>query len=383
MFSLFNSYKLGNILDKIIFICLILYTFTFLLDIKINFLTTAFAFSFVKLLFIHPKINISVKHIYFIALFTICIFISMLCNDVHDLTSINILEYKSRFISPLIGILIIFLFDFTKRRIIYIISGFSLSLFFNALVVLYQFSQVGGAGRLVGFASTYMLLGAINLLILPIIFTLALKKSSLPLYLRIFFALTTLINIPAIIIENTRIAYIGIFISFLLVIVLSLKTKKQIFIASLGFILLACSIFAIAPNSMQRLESISDTQYENQSNSERLLMWQSATYMFMDYPIFGVGVGNYHDQYIQKYRSSLSREDQWHPHNVLLNMLSESGLLGGVSFLLLFGYIYYNAIQTWRRTKNIVSLAYLASLTGYTINFFTDSMFSGHNIKAL
>lgn len=382
MFSTSTKYKISNILDKTILSCLILYTLTFLLDIKINFLTTAFAFGIIKLFFIRPKININSKHIYFIALFSICIFLSILFNDVHTLSSINISEYKGRFISPLIGILLVFLFDFTKKRIIYIFSGFSFSLLLNALVVLYQFSQVGAGGRLTGFASSYMLLCAINLLILPIIFTLAIKKSSIPIYLRIFFALTIFINIPAVIIENTRIVYIGIFISFLLIIVLSLKTKKQFFTACLTFLIIAFATFAIAPNSMHRLESITDTRYENQSNSERLLMWQSATNMFIDHPIFGVGIGNYHDQYMEKYRSPLARENQWHPHNVLLDMLSEAGIFGGLGFLLLFGYIYYNTITTWRKTKDIATLAYLSSLLAYTINFFTDSMFSGHNIKA-
>lgn len=54
MLSAISKSKIIDILDKIILSCLILYAFTFLLDININFLTTAFIFGIIKLFFIRP-----------------------------------------------------------------------------------------------------------------------------------------------------------------------------------------------------------------------------------------------------------------------------------------------------------------------------------------
>ena len=68
MLSAISKSKIIDILDKIILSCLILYALTFLLDITINFLTTAFIFGIIKLFFIKPKVKIYSKHFYFIAM---------------------------------------------------------------------------------------------------------------------------------------------------------------------------------------------------------------------------------------------------------------------------------------------------------------------------
>lgn len=376
-----NKSNVINILDKIIFLCCFLYSLTFLTDIKINFLTTAAAFGLIKLIYVRPNIEINTKFFYLVGLFVICTFLSVILNDVSSISGENLSAYKSRFISPLIGILMIFLFKFTEKHILTFLAGLSCSLLLNAFFVIYQFSQ-GMTGRLVGFASNYMLLCAMNILILPIIFFLALYKSNLPNKLRIFFLTTVIVNIPAVVLENTRIVWIALFIVYLMIILVSLKRKRNAFILIVAMIICSGVFFYNSPQSIERFNSITNVSYQNQSNYERLLMWQSAGNMFIEHPFFGVGVGNYHEQYMNNYRSLYSREDQWHPHNVPLAMLSETGIVGGISYFLLFIYLFYNGINTYRKKKNIASFAYLMCLTAYSINCLTDSMFCGHNIKS-
>ena len=380
MSFIYNNTTINNKLDKIISFCLILYAFTFLLDFKINFLTTAFAFGIIKLFFIKPNIKINSKILYFIAAFILCTSLSIFFNDVKSLSLINLTDFKSRFLSPLIGFLLIFLFKFTKQRILILFSSFSFSLLLNAIYIIYQASQ-GESGRLIGFASNYMLLCGINVLILPVIFSLALHKSNIPYKLRLFYLLTALINIPAIILENTRIVWIAIGISYLLIILLALKNKFLSLILILIILFSSFLFFKVSPESIARFNSITNISYQNQSNYERLLMWQSAKNMFIEHPLFGVGIGNYHEQYMNNYRSPYSREDQWHPHNVPLAMLSETGIIGGISYFALFAYLYFHAISSYIQKKNLSSFAYLMCLISYTINCLTDCMFCGYNIK--
>lgn len=380
MSFIYNNTTINNKLDKIISFCLILYAFTFLLDFKINFLTTAFAFGIIKLFFIKPNIKINSKILYFIAAFILCTSLSIFLNDVKSLSLINLTDFKSRFLSPLIGFLLIFLFKFTKQRILILFSSFSFSLLLNAIYIIYQASQ-GESGRLIGFASNYMLLCGINVLILPVIFSLALHKSNIPYKLRLFYLLTALINIPAIILENTRIVWIAIGISYLLIILLALKNKFLSLILILIILFSSFLFFKVSPESIARFNSITNISYQNKSNYERLLMWQSAKNMFIEHPLFGVGIGNYHEQYMNNYRSPYSREDQWHPHNVPLAMLSETGIIGGISYFALFAYLYFHAISSYIQKKNLSSFAYLMCLISYTINCLTDCMFCGYNIK--
>ncbi len=380
MSFIYNNTTINNKLDKIISFCLILYAFTFLLDFKINFLTTAFAFGIIKLFFIKPNIKINSKILYFIAAFILCTSLSIFLNDVKSLSLINLTDFKSRFLSPLIGFLLIFLFKFTKQRILILFSSFSFSLLLNAIYIIYQASQ-GESGRLIGFASNYMLLCGVNVLFLPVILSLALHKSNIPHKLRLFYLLTALINIPAIILENTRIVWIAISISYLLIILFALKNKFLSLFLILIILFSSFLFFKTSPESIARFNSITNVSYQNQSNYERLLMWQSAKNMFIEHPLFGVGIGNYHEQYMNNYRSPYSREDQWHPHNVPLAMLSETGIIGGLSYFALFIYLFYSSISTYLHKKNLSSFAYLICLISYSINCLTDCMFCGYNIK--
>lgn len=370
--------KIISIIDNIIFTCLIVYSLTFLIPMPINLLVTAFIFGLIKLFFIKPKIETHSKHFYFLGLFIICTVMSVIFNE-----NASFSEYRSYYISPLVAILLIFLFEFTKKKALILITLASTVFFINGIYVIYQFYIEGNVGRPVGFADGYMLLCGMNLLILPIIFTLSLSKNNIHKYLRWFFFLTIFINIPAIIFENTRIAWLALFFVFIISICYSIKEKiKKVFMI-IFLIMYSLCCFQVSPSSVQRFETISSTEYKIQSNYERMLMWQSATNMFLDHPLFGVGVGNYHDEYINKYRSPLSREDQWHPHNVLLSMLSQTGIIGGLSYIGLFTYLHYKSISDYKKTRNYITLAYISALTAFCINGLTDCNFVGHNLKEI
>lgn len=384
MISSNSNNKIINILDKIIFSCLIIYSLTFLLDIKINFLTTAFIFGLIKLFFIRPQIQINNKIFHLILLFILCTFLSIVFNDVSSFSTDNISNFKSRFISPLIGIFIIFIYSFNKYNINKIFIGFTFSFFINALAVIYQFFNgdiISPEIRLTGFNNSYMLLCAVNLLILPIIFVLAIHKSNISNKIRLFFLIAILINVPAVIFENTRIVYLGLGVIFPLIILFSIKNKYKAIILIILLSLYSYTCFQISPTSTQRFSNITTTDKSDFSNYQRILMWQSSLNMFIEHPIFGVGVGNWHEQYTTNYTPPIKTGDFYHPHNVLLNMLSETGILGGISYLLLFLYLYYISIKNYIKEQDIISLAYISSLLAYTINCLTDSMFCGYNIK--
>ena len=370
--------KIVEVIDKMIFACLVLYALTFLVSTPINLLVTAFVLGLIKLFWVRPKVEIRSKHLYFLGIFMICTVLSVFFNE-----GASFSEYRSYYISPLVAILLIFLFEFTKKRVLILISAASLVFFINAIYVIYQFFVEGNAGRPAGFADGYMLLCGMNLLILPIIFTLALYPTNIPNYLRVFFFITVFINIPAIIFENTRIVWIALAVVYQLIMLFSIKDKKKIVLGLILLVSFSFAYFQFSPTSIQRFEMISSTEYKDQPNYERMLMWQSAYNMFIDHPVFGVGVGNYHEEYINNYRSPLSREDTWHPHNVLLAMLAQTGIIGGLGYIVLFIYMFYKVIIDYKNTSNYITLAFLASLTAFFINGLTDTNFVGHNLKEL
>ena len=94
---------------------------------------------------------------------------------------------------------------------------------------------------------------------------------------------------------------VKIFITFSIISIVSIRNKlKSLFIIIL--ILLSSSlIFQFSPESYQRFQSITDTTQSTQSNYQRILMWNASIKMFIDYPIFGIGIGNYHDKQASSY----------------------------------------------------------------------------------
>lgn len=372
--------KIISSLDNLIFACLVLYSLSFFTAMPINFLVTAFILGIIKIIFYRNKnfLEIHSKHLIFISLFILCTFITVCIN-----TDASFSYYRSYYISPLVALLLPLLFSFTYKKIITLLTLISLIFFLNACYINYQFIQNIIIERPDGFFNGYMLLCGMNLLILPILLTLSIHKNNLPKYIRIFFFVTILVNIPAIIFENTRIVWISLFIVFFIIIFLSINKKIYLLLIFSLLIITSYNIFQISPNSINRLQTISSTNSNVQPNYERILMWQSALNMFIEHPITGVGIGNYHKEYVSHYRSPLSKEDTWHPHNVLLSMLAQSGLIGTIGYLLLFIYLYYKSISNYIKDKNCIDLVYLSSLLAFSINGLTDCNFVGHNLKEL
>lgn len=372
--------KIISSLDNLIFACLVLYSLSFFTAMPINFLVTAFILGIIKIIFYRNKnfVGIHSKHLIFISLFILCTFITVCIN-----TDASFSYYRSYYISPLVALLLPLLFSFTYKKIITLLTLISLIFFLNACYINYQFIQNIIIERPDGFFNGYMLLCGMNLLILPILLTLSIHKNNLPKYIRIFFFVTILVNIPAIIFENTRIVWISLFIVFFIIIFLSINKKIYLLLIFSLLIITSYNIFQISPNSINRLQTISSTNSNVQPNYERILMWQSALNMFIEHPITGVGIGNYHKEYVSHYRSPLSKEDTWHPHNVLLSMLAQSGLIGTIGYLLLFIYLYYKSISNYIKDKNCIDLVYLSSLLAFSINGLTDCNFVGHNLKEL
>lgn len=373
--------KIISILDNLIFMCLLIYSLTFITSINTKFLFFAFYICIFKLLFIRPRINLSTKHIHFIIIFIICLLCSLIFNNLLQLD--NITEYKSDVLNPLIGLIIFFIYKITYKRFLVLLSTFSITLSVNALFILYH-AYLGEVGRPVGLCDFhYMFLAGVNLLLIPFILTYSLNKNIYYNKIHWLFRFTIFINIPALVFENTRIVWIAFSIIFPLVIFLGIKNKLKAFFIICCIAVYSFSIFQISPHSTNRFESIANNNYENQPNYERLLMWQSATNMFIDHPFLGVGYGQYYSNYVSEYRSPLAREYQRHPHNTFLEKLSEAGLLGGISYLLMIVYFTFNSIKTFIRTKSFISLSYLACVLTYFIGCLTDCLFASYNLKEL
>ena len=224
------------------------------------------------------------------------------------------------------------------------------------LCLIYQ--GVSGDGRAAGFFGHPMTFAGYLCMYLPL-FLLGYFDNLFGAKYKYVSGIMFLTGMAALVFNGTRGAWIAVAItSGILLLYYMFRSKRNLIV---GIVLIAVCSGILVNNSafMHRVSTITNNKY--QSNSERLLMWESAWNMFKDHPILGVGLGQYKDNYQQKYISSKVKEPNLaHAHNNFMQMLAENGMVGFIGFITMFAYIIGHNFIMFLNSKNIYSLAICA-----------------------
>lgn len=120
---------------------------------------------------------------------------------------------------------------------------------------------------------------------------------------------------------------------------------------------------------------------ENFSVLERLAHWNAGLRMFDDAPWLGVGIGNYGVRY-GRYPQPHWYEPLGHAHNVFINFLAETGIIGLAAFLLFWLSIARFAARAGWRGENPWNRALALGVTGawvyLTLHSLFDNLFVQH-----
>ena len=205
------------------------------------------------------------------------------------------------------------------------------------------------------------------------------------------------------ILSYSRAAWLSIVVAFAVWVMLKLKIKfKPVFI---GFISIIGLLFLFQTQILMSLERNSEQSSANfithissmsnittdASNLERINRWSCAVRMFDDKPMFGYGPGTYMFQYapyqLSKDRTIISTNsaDGGNAHSEYLGPLSESGVLGLLTYLLLIGVVIYTAVKTYSRLSDIRLKSFVAaalvSLVSYYIHGFLNNFLDTDKIS--
>jgi len=121
---------------------------------------------------------------------------------------------------------------------------------------------------------------------------------------------------------------------------------------------------------------------ENYASVERLAFWQAASDMWRDHLWLGVGFGNYQAAYadyaLPKWPTALG-----HAHNYYLNVAAETGLVGLVTYLALWGAAFWQVGQVIRRSDapyaKALALGALGILVHVSVHNVVDNLWV-HNM---
>lgn len=217
-----------------------------------------------------------------------------------------------------------------------------------------------------------------------------LLATTLPLVqLRIFSSKDKLWHILSLIIISTGLilcmsqgAWIGIILGEVLLVVLGdRRIKENVFFSSFLFLSILVIFIVRSIIIKDNLFSFFLTRLDMNSPSkiERIYIWRSSIKMFLDFPITGVGIGAFSLAYPYYKIPEAQEENLSFSHNLPLNLLAETGILGFLTFTLLTLYFFIKGLKVYSKTKDYIILSLLSGFTAYMVHqFFDVTMWSLH-----
>ena len=144
----------------------------------------------------------------------------------------------------------------------------------------------------------------------------------------------------------------------ILIFFIGLISEKIFSLRKLFFLMLlsisAISIFAlIFPETTQRAFFSTIDKIINWKSSDYGLVWQSAYDVWMQSPVFGVGLHKYREAcenlgiYGTSYLTAIGSGVCFHPHNISLQLLSETGIFGFIIFYLMVFYLATSSLKKY------------------------------------
>lgn len=262
---------------------------------------------------------------------------------------------------------------------------FALSVFVDDAKALWQyatFQDLGWGHRPTGFNHSPTFLASHMLMAIPVL-VFAAGREYMGTWDRRFLCVTAAFSILVLILSGTRGGWLAFLGTAAIYAACDKRYRRRAILALSSLLLAFCVAAAVSPSFQSRILTITDPSY--QSNSERLLMWQSAASIIRDYPVTGVGMDVFGEVYNTTYISPLAKErplnpadpttGHGHPHNNVLKMFSEGGILGLGAFLLLHGYFFWRFLCLWRKDPHPFPYGLMAILvlTALQLEGVTDT----------
>jgi len=339
---------------------------------------------------------------------TVAIFFNLAWLAVTVLTSVDFIVSLKFLISRLWFVLVMYFMINSYFQDRELIKRFYFSLILSmAVVIVYTivghashgFSEEAGHWVMFPFFKDHTSYGAIIALLIPMVIFHLSRAKFLSLN-QLFWLMVTGIFAVGLILSYTRAAWVSLVGALGIYFLIKLRIDFKLVLITL--LMLVGGFFAFQDDIIHQLEKnrqdSSDSFAEHvqsitnissdASNLERLNRWNSAWKMFLDKPIFGHGPGTYMFEYAKYQKSSdktiisTNQGDGGNAHSEYLGPMSESGIPGVLSILLIVIISLYTGIKLYYQMdhdpylKGVVMCIVLGLVTYYLhgiLNNFLDT----------
>ncbi len=132
--------------------------------------------------------------------------------------------------------------------------------------------------------------------------------------------------------------------------------------------ILIATYWIMSPDVVKERFISAAADYKTDTTSfHRVQLWKAGLNMFIDHPLTGVGMYNFGVAFSRNYRFENDVDIEWAPHNIFIQALSESGIIGFLSLLLIIIYIF-------RRNKETRRIGVRIENDGNWIRNFADAL---------
>ena len=268
-----------------------------------------------------------------------------------DNPSVGVQEFLNMWIWPYVAFAVIVVFISRRDYVIDMLTAF---LVFSGTDGLYTLVQLithtetdnrgyGFGGWLLTIADIMCMLFPIALVILmDLRFEKKLKKASA-------FAVAGILT--GLLCNKSRGAWLTELIVVPIAVFRYLKENKKFLVL---FIVILLGIFIYmgsSPKYVQRIQSITNITTDH-SNADRVWAWKSARQMIKDYPVIGIGLGQFYKKYTNQYKYEQESQGLVHAHNNFIHIAVENGIIGLAGFLYFVGSYLYNSLNNYLRKRN-------------------------------
>jgi len=221
----------------------------------------------------------------------------------------------------------------------------------------YSKKVILGVRRVQVFGSTSSGLGTTLVLFADLAFAQALYSEGRK---RFYWSVLTLLFAIGVILAFGREAWIELFMTMLIIIVL--RTKNW-----------AALLFLLLPIGLLFIPGVSDFFDSSKVyGADRFKIWGDAITIWQHSPVLGIGAGNYQffDRIYGVDKAGLA-------HNQYLEMMAEMGIQGLLSLLWILGIMGWQAIKSFREAKSTMGKSLALAFLGFYICFLFGGFFTG------
>ncbi|MFC2107696.1 O-antigen ligase family protein [Bacteroidota bacterium] len=241
------------------------------------------------------------------------------------------------------------------------------------------------------FYNDHTAYGAIIAMFVPIFVGFSFSKNFSKRY-NLISLVFLFIMVLGLIFSYSRAAWVSIAASLIVYLIIIFKIK---FRYVLGIVVILAGLFYMfqfqlldkmeknkqdsSTDFYEHIQSISNIS-SDASNLERLNRWNCAIRLFKERPFFGWGPGTYQFVYAPYQRSkdrtiiSTNAGDMGNAHSEYIGPLSESGVLGMLTFLVIMIAALYTGARVYKRSKNKLTRTFALVIMLGLITYFTHGL---------